>query len=75
MPIYKSDHLLRFRDDMLRPQGSADQYMVKSEHIFDISVVFEIVPVDVPALVGLDMIVPQNSFADTEHKRLVNLNR
>ena len=40
--------------------------------MLDIPIVFEVVPVDVNALVGLDVLDAHQLFADTVHNKLVH---
>ena len=69
MSIYKSDHLFRLGDDTVTSLGGIELYMETPTHNLDIPFVLDVVPVDVPALVVLDVLGAHKLLADTAHNR------
>ncbi len=69
--ISKSRRQFRFGDAFYKSYGTVLMHLATPDNIPPIPVMMDIVPADIPALLGLDVLDKENLYADTVTNRLV----
>ena len=72
IPTLTSTNSYRFGDVTVQSQGLVELVLATPNSFPDINVLMDIVPVNVPALLGLDVLDSQFLYADNVTNRLVN---
>ena len=75
IPISSSDNMFTFGEVTVKSQGAVELWLRTPSIVQHIPVILDIVELDIPALLGLDIIDAYGLVADTVNNRLVHLRK